>query len=129
MTGFAGGARVAHLLAILMAAALPAHGQDATRRFEVAIKDGAVARDQRVLKVRQHERVRIVWSVDAPLVVHLEGYDVSVTARPGQPQAMEFAAYAAGRFPVHAHAADTVRQGQGHAHGRGVLLRLEVHPK
>jgi hypothetical protein len=101
----------------------------ASRLFEVAVRDGAVGRERRVLKVTQHERVRIFWAADVPMVVHLEGYDLSVTVRPGQPQAMEFQAYAAGRFPVHAHAADAVRQGQGHAHGRGVLLGLEVHPK
>ena len=126
-----GGACIARLLAapLAFATASSAHAEDAVRVFEIAIRGGAVARDMRVLKATQHERVRIVWTVDTPLAVHLEGYDVSVRARPDLPRAMEFKAHAAGRFPVHAHAADAVPQGQGHAHGRGVLLRVEVHPK
>lgn len=128
VAGWPGGVRLLAAACGLVLAGTAA-GQEPARRFEVEIKAGEVARAQRVLKAIQHERLRLVWSVDTPQVIHLEGYDISVTARPGQPQIMEFTARAAGRFPVHAHAADAVRQGQAHSHGRGVLLRLEVHPK
>ncbi|MBL8698579.1 MAG: hypothetical protein JNK67_09415 [Alphaproteobacteria bacterium] len=126
-----GGARLGRLLALalVLGSATTAAGEEPVRRFEVVVKDGVVAREVRVLKVSQHDRVRIRWSVDRPLVVHLEGYDVSVTARPDAPQTMEFLARATGRFPVHAHAAETVRPEQGHAHGRGAVLRIEVHPR
>lgn len=126
-----GGARFGRLLALalVLGSATTAVAEEVVRRFEVVVKDGAVARELRVLKVSQHDRVQVRWSVDRPLVVHLEGYDVSVTARPDAPATMEFRARATGRFPVHAHAAETVRPEQGHAHGRGALLRLEVHPR
>ncbi len=96
--------------------------------FDVAVVKGAVARTQRVLKVPHQAEVSITWSVDRPLVIHLEGYDIVVAARPGQPETMRFKAYATGRFPVHAH---EEHQGEAkkHAHGHGALLRLEVHPR
>ena len=96
--------------------------------FDIAVADGAVARTQRVLKVPHQAEVTITWTVDRPMTIHLEGYDISVAARPGQPETMRFKAFATGRFPVHAHEGD---QGEGkkHAHGHGALLRLEVHPR
>ncbi|MCC7017685.1 MAG: hypothetical protein IT564_10845 [Rhodospirillales bacterium] len=101
---------------------------DPVHAFDVAVADGKVARSQRTLKVPHRAEVSITWSVDRPLVIHLEGYDVVVIARPGQPETMRFKAFATGRFPVHAHEED---QGEAkkHAHGRGALLRLEVHPQ
>ena len=96
------------------------------RAFSVAIANGVVPRAQRDLKVPHEARVRIEWTADRPMTAHLEGYDLSVAVRPGKPQAMEFKAFATGRFPVHAHEGE---QRGKHAHGRGVLLWLEVHPK
>lgn len=83
-------------------------------------------RAQRVLKAPQDAALRIEWSSDRPYTVHLEGYDISVTLRPGKSEVMEFKAYAGGRFAVHAH--EGAQSGK-HAHGRGTLLWLEVHPK
>ncbi|MEK7246122.1 MAG: hypothetical protein AAB223_08905, partial [Pseudomonadota bacterium] len=93
-----------------------------------AVAGGQVAPTQRVLKVPHQAEVSIAWSVDRPMTIHLEGYDISVAARPGQPETMRFKAFATGRFPVHGHEGD---QGAAktHAHGRGALLRLEVHPR
>ena len=96
--------------------------------FEVAVADGAVARTQRVLKVPHQAEVSITWSVDRPMVIHLEGYDIVVEARPGQPETMRFKAHATGRFPVHAHEADQ-DDAKKRAHGHGPLLRVEVHPR
>jgi hypothetical protein len=82
-----------------------------------------------VLVFPQGAKVRIAWSADRPSTIHLEGYDLSVKVLPGQPAAMEFDAFASGRFAVHAH--EGIRDGQAsaHAHGRAALLRIEVHPK
>ena len=63
------------------------------------------------------------------MTVHLEGYDISRVVRPGTTSVMAFTARAAGRFAVHAHEGETRGPGATHAHGRGALLRLEVHPK
>lgn len=97
--------------------------------YVVAIKDGAVPRAQRVLKTPHESLVRIEWSADRVTTVHLEGYDISLTVRPGQTAVMEFKAFAGGRFAVHAHEGEARGGSSTHAHGRSVLLRLEVHPK
>lgn len=83
-------------------------------------------RTHRVLKAPQDAQLRIEWTSDRPLTVHLEGYDISVTVLPGKSEVMEFTARAGGRFAVHAH--EGTQRGK-HAHGRGTLLWLEVHPK
>ena len=97
---------------------------DEPATFALAIRDGAVPRAQRELKVPHEARVRIEWSADRPMIVHLEGYDLAVEVRPGKPQVMEFTAFATGRFPVHAHEGE-----QRGRHAHGALLWLEVHPK
>ena len=103
---------------------------DSVHAFDVAVADGQIARTLRVLKVPHQADVIIAWSVDRPMVIHLEGYDVVIEARPGQPETMRFKAHATGRFPVHAHEIDqAAAKKSGHAHGRGALLRLEVHPR
>ncbi len=107
----------------------PAQAQSDAVTFAIAIKDGAVARAQRVLRVDQDVQLRLIWSADRALTVHLEGYDISVTVLPERPAEMAFKAFASGRFPVHAHPDDAGTRPGAHAHGRGTLLRLEVHPK
>ena len=97
------------------------------RAFSVAIRDGVVAQSQRNLSVPHQSPVRIEWSADRLMTVHLEGYNLSVTVRPGAPALMQFKGYATGRFAVHAHDGERGAS-SGHAHGRSVLLRLEVHP-
>lgn len=117
--------------ALVCTATLPALAQNdpETVVHSIAIKSGAVPRSQRVVRVRQESLVRIEWSADRTTTVHLEGYDIAVTVRPGAPQAMQFRAFAGGRFAVHAHEGERSDAPATHAHGRGVLLRLEVHPK
>jgi hypothetical protein len=107
----------------------PTRAAEAVRAFEIKVENGAVAPQQRTLKVPHQAEVSIAWSVDRPLMIHLEGYDVTVEARPGRPETMRFKAHITGRFPVHAHETDqgAVRK-PTHAHGRA-LLRLEVHPR
>ena len=85
-----------------------------------------VPRALRVLNAPQDAALRIEWTSDRPYTVHLEGYDISVTVRPGKSEVMAFKAHASGRFAVHAH--EGAQSGK-HAHGRGALLWLEVHPK
>lgn len=121
-------ALVAGAIAVTIRPAL-AQADPETASHSVAITEGAVPRAQRVLRVRQDALVRIEWSSDRVMTVHLEGYDVSVTVRPDTPALMQFRAFAGGRFAVHAHEGERGGAPATHAHGRGVLLRLEVHPK
>lgn len=125
-------------LATLMVAALlwpgsavaqSASAQAENAGFRVTVRDGEVPRAQRVLKVQHQQLVRIEWLADRALVIHLEGYDLSIHADPGKPEVMEFKAFATGRFPVHAHEVDAEGGPARHGHHARPLLRLEVHPK
>ena len=104
MTGSVFALRPAIALVVLAATAAFAQPTDATP-FAIAIKDGTVPREQRVLRVLHESPVRIVWSSDRVMTVHLEGYDISVTVRPGVSTVMAFKAFASGRFSVHAKSA------------------------
>lgn len=90
----------------------------------VNIARGAVAKDQQVLRVRQGDRVRLRWTSDRPIEIHLHGYDVLKTVEPGQLVEMAFDATVAGRFAVSEHVPGA---DQGHSHRP--LLRLEVLPR
>ncbi len=128
MTGSVFELRRAIALVVLAATAAFAQPADAAP-FAIAIKDGTVPREQRVLRVLHESQVRIEWSSDRVMTVHLEGYDISLTVRPGVSTVMEFKAFASGRFSVHAHEGQARGGSSTHAHGRSALLRLEVHPQ
>ena len=128
MTGSVFALQPAIALALLTATAAFTQPADAAL-FAVAIKDGTVPREQRVLRVVHESLVRIEWSSDRVMTVHLEGYDISLTVRPGVPTVMAFKTFASGRFSVHAHEGQARDAPSTHAHGRSVLLRLEVHPQ
>ncbi len=118
----------AFVLALAGAVLSFARADESVHAFEIVVANCKVAPAQRTLKVPHQAEIIISWMVDRPMTVHLEGYDISVVVRPGQPEIMRFRAFATGRFPVHAHAGE---QGAAktHAHGRSALLRLEVHPR
>lgn len=106
-------------------AGLPAAGQEPFT--EIRIQGGKLASGPKVLRVKQGDTVRLRFTVDKEMEIHLHGYKVERKATPGAPAEMVFPARAAGRFPVEAHAEGA---GGGHGHGAGgALLYLEVHPR
>jgi len=117
------------LAAVPTAVAMVALGQEAARRIAVDLREGRAegegivrpARGAGTLRLRQGERVEILWSVDRPADIHLHGYGVEVrAAAAGDVATMAFTARAAGRFAVEVHDAG----------GRHVtVLYLEVHPR
>lgn len=94
-------------------------------RFEISIVKDRVSPDLRRIKVREGDRVILIWTADESMTVHVEGYDIVVTVGPGQPATMEFDARRTGRFPIHGHGASS----GGHGHGHRALSHIEVHPK
>jgi FtsP/CotA-like multicopper oxidase with cupredoxin domain len=48
----------------------------------------------------------IVVSADAPTVLHLHGYDIEKTAKPGQPARFRFKANLEGEFDLESHTAE-----------------------
>ncbi len=95
-------------------------------RFEIPIVKDRVPPDFRRIKVREGDRVIMVWTAQESMTVHVEGYEVVVAVSPGKPATMEFDARRTGRFPIHGHANSS---SGGHGNGHRALSHIEVHPK
>ncbi|WP_035728182.1 hypothetical protein [Bradyrhizobium murdochi] len=93
--------------------------------FDFRIERGRITESAPVVRVKQGDVVRLRWSTDRPIVVHLHGYDIERKIEPGTVSLMEFAANATGRFPVEVHG--SAGPG-GHSHGEAPLVRIEVYP-
>lgn len=118
--------RVALLMSLALAGTLPAYAQAPEAVFDLKIEKGRVAERMRSIRVRQGDAVRLRWTSDRPIALHLHGYDIEAKVTPGAVAEMAFTARAAGRFPVEEH---TSKARGGHSHGEAPLVRLEVRPR
>jgi hypothetical protein len=100
--------------------------QAADLTFDLAIKGGRVAQSMRLIRVKQGDSVKLRWTSDRPIVLHLHGYDIERKVAPGGVAEMSFVARATGRFSVEEHRTDAKG---GHSHGEAALVRIEVLPK
>jgi hypothetical protein len=93
--------------------------------FVLPIANGRLPENMRLIRVKQNDVVKLEWSTDKPMSIHLHGYDIETAVAPGAVSEMTFTARAAGRFTVEPHLA----QGPagGHAHG-DILVTIEVYP-
>lgn len=96
------------------------------RVFELHIKDGMVARDMRAVRAWVGDTVRLRWTTDKPVVLHLHGYDIETKVAPGEVAEIVFKAHATGRFPVEVHGKG---RGQGSGHHHGPLVIIEIYPR
>ena len=96
------------------------------RIFELHITNGAVAEDSRTVRVMEGDTVRLRWTADEPVVLHLQGYDMETTVAPGGMTEIAFEADVTGRFPV---AAQGEPGSQGSAGHRGPLVIVEIFPR
>ena len=80
----------------------------------------------RLIRVKQGDAVRLRWTTDRPIVLHLHGYDIETKVEPGAVAEMAFEARATGRFPVEEHKPNAKG---GHSHGETALVRVEVRPR
>ena len=94
--------------------------------FDLKIEKGRVARDMRLIRVEQGDAVRLRWTTDRPIVLHLHGYDIETKVEPGAVAEMAFEARATGRFPIEEHRPNAKG---GHSHGEAPLVRIEVRPR
>ena len=95
--------------------------------FDIKIERGCVPDTMRLIRVNEGDVVKLRWTSDQPLVLHLHGYDIERRITPGIVTEMTFTAYATGRFPIHVHA-----QGAGaggHTHEDAPLATIEVYPR
>jgi hypothetical protein len=112
------------LLACIASIAAAAVGA-ADRQFSLQVTNGRVPESMRVLRVTQGDSVRLRWSVDRPLILHLHGYDIEKRADPSTGAEMDFVARATGRFPVHVHPVGAA----GARPSEETLLYVEVYPR
>ncbi len=113
------------LALLLITAGAPALAAELT--FDIKIEHGRVPDTMRLIRVNEGDVVKLRWTSDQPLVLHLHGYDIEKRIAAGAVTELGFTAYATGRFPIHVHA-----QGAGaggHAHEDAPLATIEVYPR
>ena len=93
--------------------------------FELRIERGQLPTNKRLIRVKQGDVVKLRWSSDRPIALHLHGYDIERKIEPGVIAEMTFTARATGRFPVQEHQA---RSSSGHTHG-APIVQVEVLPR
>jgi hypothetical protein len=116
---------------VLLSGALLGHATIASAQmpdvvFDLKVEGGRVAPGMRLIRVKQGDAVRLRWTSDRPITLHLHGYDIETRVEPGAIAQMTFTARATGRFPVEEHKPDA-RAGQ--SHGEAPLVRIEVRPR
>jgi hypothetical protein len=112
------------LLAISLTSALNA-AEAAQVTYALNVVNGRVPDNMRLIRVKQDDVVKLEWSTDKPMTVHLHGYDIEQELKPGTVAQMTFTARATGRFTIEPHIGKT--PSGGHAHG-DVLVTIEVYP-
>ena len=114
-------------LALLLIAAGSVGAPAAELTFDIKIEHGRIADTMRLIRLNEGDVVKLRWTSDQPLVLHLHGYDIEKRIAAGSVTEFGFTAYATGRFPIHVHA-----QGAGaggHAHEDPPLATIEVYPR
>jgi hypothetical protein len=104
-------------LTLLAGAPVGAAQQSAS--FE--IRQQRIASPAPTLRLAQGDTLVLQLRSDAPLELHLHGYDLMLSLKPGKAGRLQLQAQAAGRFPLAAHG-----KGQRHA---PALLYVEVTPR
>lgn len=93
--------------------------------FDLKIEQGRVSPAMRIVRVNQGDVVKLRWTSDRLVVLHLHGYDIEQTVQPGAVAEMSFTARAAGRFAIYRGAP---KSGGGHFH-EAPIVTLEVRPR
>jgi hypothetical protein len=114
------------VVAVALAAAAGAGVQAEEVTFDLRLERGQLPANSRLVRVRQNDLVRLRWSSDRSIALHLHGYDIEQKVEPGTVSEMKFTARATGRFPIQEHKPQAT--GGGHAHG-APIVQLEVLPR
>ena len=115
------------MLALILSLApmLLAHAAEVT--YALRITNGRVPDDMRLIRVKRNDVVKLEWSADRPMTIHLHGYDIEQKVEAGSIAEMKFTARATGRFPIHIHNA---RERAGSpSHHEPPLVLIEVYPQ
>jgi hypothetical protein len=116
------------LVCLAAAASIAMTGAQAAEvTFAIRIENGHVAETMRLIRVKQGDAVRLRWSSDRRMTLHLHGYDIEKVVEPGSIADLAFTARVEGRFPIHVHAADARAGNPGHE--EAPLVTIEVYPR
>ena len=111
-------------LALCIIVSIPfAHAAEVT--YALRIENGHVPESMRLVRVTKNDVVKLQWTTDRPMTVHLHGYDIEKKLVPGVTTEMTFTANATGRFTIAPHVG--AEASGGHAHG-DALVTIEVYP-
>lgn len=119
------GRRSAIVYALLLMVGFAATAAAEEVNFDLKIDQGRVPPNMRIIRVKQGDTVNLRWASDGLVVLHLHGYDIEQTVRPGAVAEMKFTARAAGRFAI---LRGVPKSGGGHTH-EAPIVTLEVRPR
>lgn len=94
--------------------------------FDLKIERGNVPAQMRVIRVKQGDLVKLRWTTDQPMTLHLHGYDIEHEVTPGAATQFAVKAYATGRYPINVHGLGEYSQGS--SENEYTLVYLEVYP-
>jgi FtsP/CotA-like multicopper oxidase with cupredoxin domain len=97
--------------------------------FDLAIVDGKVAKEKRLIKVNKGDTVRLRFTSNVAGDVHLHPYRLQTKLSSDKPSELTFRAHATGKFRFEWH--ETKQQGKAPAEGghhAEPLATLEVRP-
>ena len=114
-------------LTLLLITAWSAGVPAAELTFDIKIERGRVPDTKQLIRVNEGDVVKLRWTSDQALILHLHGYDIEKRIAAGAVTEFAFTAYATGRFPIHVHAQGTAIG--GHAHEDAPLAIIEVYPR
>ena len=114
-------------LALLLIAAGSAGAASAELTFDIKIERSRVPDTMRLIRVNEGDVVKLRWTSDQPLILHLHGYDIEKRIAAGAVTELALTAYATGRFPIYVHAPGA--GASGHAHEDAPLATIEVYPR
>jgi hypothetical protein len=116
--------KMALTLALIIAGSAGVAAAELT--FDIGIEGGRAPDKMRLIRVTEGDVVKLRWTTDRPVLLHLHGYDIERRVVPGTVTDLAFTAYATGRFPVHIHMQGA--DAGGHAHEDLPLVIIEVYP-
>ena len=93
--------------------------------YALRVDNGHVPENMRLIRVKRNDVVKLEWTSDRPMTIHLHGYDIEKQVAPGTVTDMVFTARATGRFTIEPHLGREASG--GHTHGN-VLVTIEVYP-
>ena len=112
-------------LALGLIAAGGAGASAAEMSFDIRIEHGRIPDSMRLMRVHDGDSVKLRWTSDRPLVLHLHGYDIEKRVAANAVTELAFTANATGRFSIEIHAQST----GGAAHEDAPLAVIEVYPR